>query len=159
MASRWHRRSATTIRTSPLFSPAATTTWCKRRKTGSRFCANRSSYRLWTSPFVKLSNAAQRGMTASACCNSRAGAAPAGGNECGEPARADADSHNHASEPSFGCPRCSSCGEQREPTVSFIVLREQQNGPACGEHSDPNQVEVDPSPSQKIDACPVVDDE
>src|SRR5215472_1509166 len=133
MVSRWHRRSATTIRTSPLFLPAATTTWCKRRKTGSRFCANRSSYRLWTSPFVKLSNAAQRGMTASACCNSRAGAARAGGNECGEPARVDADSHNHASEPSFGFPRCSSCGEQREPTVSFIVLRERQYARSWGE--------------------------
>src|SRR6516225_6470839 len=132
MASRWRRRSATTIRASPLFSPAVTTTWCKRRKTGSRFCASRFSYPLWTSPFVKLSNAAQRGMMASACCNSRVGAARSAGNEC---------------------------GEHRESMVSLVVLCEQQNGPACGEHGDPDQVEVDPSPAQKIDAGPVVDDE
>jgi len=42
----------------------------------------------------------------------------------GEPARIDADNHNHGSELSFGCPQCSNCGQHREPGI-VIVLREQ----------------------------------
>src|SRR5262245_23486264 len=104
---------------SPSFSPAGTTTWCKRRKIGSRFCASRSSYQLWKSPFVKVLNAAQRATTASACCNSHAGAARPGGNESG-----DARSRRGRS------PTITQVIESFEPAILelrgyLVVLREQ----------------------------------